>query len=73
MLFTVKEVAERLKTSKNMVYVLINLGLLKSIRIGGKKIRDKSLEEFLDQYDGMDVDAVIEEKRKEDAERGGLK
>lgn len=59
MLYTVAEVAKRLKINKNYVYKLINLGLLKSLKLGCRKIRDTSLEEFLEKYDGMDVDEVI--------------
>lgn len=68
MLYTVEEVAERLKTSKVMVYDLINLGLLKHLKLGKKKVRDKTLEEFLDKYDGMDVNEIIEKRRQEIAE-----
>lgn len=71
MLYTVEEVAERLKTSKIMVYDLINLGLLKYMKLGKKKVRDKSLEEFLDRYDGMDVNEIIE-KRKQAIAEGGI-
>ena len=65
MLYTVKEVAKRLKCNTTSVYTLINLGLLRAIKLGSKKVRDKSLEEFLDKYDGMDMDAVIQERRAE--------
>lgn len=70
MLYTVEEVAERLKTSKVMVYDLINLGLLKYLKLGKKKVRDKTLEEFLDKYDGMDVNEIIEKRRQAIAEGG---
>ncbi len=63
MLYTVKEVAKRLRCNTTSVYTLINLGLLRSLKLGSKKVRDKSLEEFLDKYDGMDVDEVIQERR----------
>lgn len=64
MLYTVKEVAARLKTNVNFVYMLINLGLLKSLKLGSRKVRDKSLEEFLDKYDGTDIDEIIAEAKK---------
>ena len=63
MLYTVKEVAKRLRCNTTSVYTLINLGLLRSLKLGSKTVRDKSLEEFLDKYDGMDVDEVIQERR----------
>ena len=63
MLYTVKEVAKRLRCNTTAVYTLSNLGLLRSLKLGSKKVRDKSLEEFLDKYDGMDVDEVIQERR----------
>ncbi len=64
MLYTVKEVAARLKTNVNFVYMLINLGLLKSLKLGSRKVRDKSLEEFLDKYDGTDIDEIIAKAKK---------
>lgn len=68
MLYTVKEVAKRLKCNATSVYTLINLGLLRSLKLGSKKVRDKSLEEFLDKYDGMDIDEVIQKRKAEMAE-----
>lgn len=71
MLYTVKEVAARLKTNVNFVYTLINLGLLKSLKLGSRKVRDKSLEEFLDKYDGTDIDEIIAEAKKGIQDREG--
>ena len=55
MLFTVAEVATILKTNKTYVYTLINSGLLPALKLGSLKIRKASLEEFLKNYDGMDL------------------
>lgn len=65
MLYTVKETSKILKCSVNLVYTLINTGLLKSLKLGSLKVRDKALEEFLDKYDGQDIDEIIEQKRLE--------
>lgn len=65
MLYTVKETSKILKCSVNVVYALINTGLLKSLKLGSQKIRDKTLEEFLDKYDGENIDEIIEQKRLE--------
>ncbi len=65
MLYTVKETSKLLKCNVNVVYTLINTGLLKSLKLGSRKIRDRTLEEFLDKYDGQDIDEIIEQKRLE--------
>lgn len=65
MLYTVKETSKILKCNINLVYTLINTGLLKSLKLGSLKIRDKTIEEFLDKYDGENVDEIIEKKRLE--------
>lgn len=62
MLLTVNEVAERLKTNKNYVYALINSGLLVSIKLGCKKVREETLAEFLKKYDGEDIDKILKAK-----------
>ena len=55
MLYTVKEVAEILKTNENYVYELHKAGLLKFLKIGRLKCRKSTLEEFLEKYDGKDL------------------
>lgn len=67
MLLTVKETAEALKVNKNYVYRLINAGLLKSLKLGSIKIRKENIEDFLKEYEGTNVNGVLEllEKREE--------
>lgn len=55
MLYTVQEVAQILKTNVDYVYKLNKAGLLKFMKLGRLKCRKKSLEEFLEKYDGCDV------------------
>lgn len=55
MLFTVKEVAEIMKTNKSFVYKLISQGKLPVIKLGAYKIRRETLEEFFETYEGYDV------------------
>ncbi len=66
-LYSVKEVAESLKISKNIVYNLINSGLLPAYKLGSYKIRESSIDTFLDTYNGMDLsdtDNVVSIKDK---------
>ncbi len=53
-LYTVKEVAEILKTNKKFVYRLINANVIPAIKIGSTKIRHDSLVKFLDNAEGLD-------------------
>ena len=54
-LYTVKEVAKIMKVNVHRVYDLIRAGLLPALKLGSIKIRKKSLNEFLEKYDGMDL------------------
>lgn len=63
MLYTVAEVATILKTNKTYVYSLINAGLLPALKLGSLKIRKASLEEFLKNYDGMDLTDLTDIKQ----------
>lgn len=54
-LYTVKEVAELLKTNVDYVHKLRKAGLLPFIKIGQYKVRKKSLELFLQTYEGKDL------------------
>ena len=55
MLYTVAEVAEILRVNPSYVYKLHQTGLLKFMKLGRLKCRKQTLEEFLEQYDGMDL------------------
>lgn len=54
-LLTVKEVAERLKTSIQYVYTLQKSGQLKFMKIGRLKVRESTLNAFLEKWDGYDL------------------
>ena len=60
MLLTVREVSQRLKVNVNYVYKLINSGLLPHLKLGSIKVREESLNAFLSQYDGQDVDKILD-------------
>lgn len=59
LLYTISETAKLLKINKNFVYILINQGHLKSIKLGCRKVTRKSLLEFLDKYDGLNFDEIL--------------
>lgn len=54
-LYTVKEVAELIKTNPNYVYELIKKGFLPALELGSLKVRKVSLLEFLEKYEGKDL------------------
>ena len=54
-LYTVKEVASKLKVNVHKVYDLIHAGLLPALKLGNIKVRKESLDEFLLKYDGKDL------------------
>lgn len=55
MLYTVKEVAEILKTNVNYVHELRKNNLLPFMKLGSYKVRKEALEEFLAKYEGYDL------------------
>ena len=73
MLYTVREVAEILKTNMNYVYSLKRAGKLKFMKIGSLKCRKSTLEAFLEKYDGMDLTDPenIRDLREEQEEQTG--
>lgn len=54
-LLSVAEVAERLKTNKNFIYVLIKKGFLRPLKIGSMKIRNTEINRFLQEFEGKDL------------------
>lgn len=56
MLYTIAEVARRLKVNRNTVYRLIKEGRLKAVRLGSLKVRSKALEEFLDNLEELGIE-----------------
>lgn len=65
LLYTITEVSKILKVNRNFVYRLINAGLIRSIKLGCRKVTRKSLLEFLDKYDGLDFDQIFAAKAAE--------
>lgn len=61
MLFNVSEVAAILGTNVNMVLALKNAGLLKFMKLGRYKIRKETLQQFLIDYEGEDINAIVKD------------
>ncbi len=55
MIYTVSEVSQILRVNKNSVYNLINIGIIKTIKLGRIKITLNALQDFLNNYDGYDL------------------
>ncbi len=54
-LYTVKEVAQILHTNVSYVYDLIKSGHLPALKLGSYKVRNRTLETFLNEYEGKDL------------------
>ena len=65
-LLNVSEVAKMIGTNPNYVYRLISCGLLPCLKLGSKKVRIQALEAFLAEYEGKDVDAILEGSESND-------
>ena len=68
LVFTTDEVAEKLKTHRNMVDRLRRNGLINGIKLGkGFIFSEQELNRFLTSYAGMDLsnDSAMQEARRE--------
>ncbi len=54
-LLSVEETAAVLNTTVDRVYALNKAGKLKFMRLGRLKCRQKTLEDFMETYDGYDL------------------
>lgn len=57
-LYTVKETSELLHCNTAYVYDLVKRGLLPAIKLKSIRIRQTSLNEFLDKYSGYDLSDI---------------
>ena len=55
-LFTVKETAELLKVNVDTVHKLRKMGLLPFMKLGSYKIRKQALLNFLEKYEGKEIE-----------------
>lgn len=55
LLYTVPELAKRLKTSRASITKLIHAGVLHGLKLGSMKIPAKEVDRFLSEYTGKDV------------------
>ena len=54
-IYTIKEVSQLLKVNVNKVHSFRKSGLLKCLNLGSYRVRESTLQEFLEKYDGMDI------------------
>lgn len=53
-LLTIKEVSQVLRTNPSTVYKIIKAGHIPALKLGSLKVREVSLDVFLEKFDGMD-------------------
>ena len=64
-LYTVKEVAELLKTNVDYVHKLRKSGILPFLKLGQYKVRKEALQDFLKKYEGKDLTNPFDVKELE--------
>lgn len=60
----VTEAASILGTTKNMIYEMVGIGLLKGTKFGSLKIAYTELVKFKSDYNGKNVDEIIRQMKK---------
>ena len=56
--YTVAQVAKILHVNRKYVYRLINNGILPTLKFKSYRIRKKSLEDFLKEYENIDLSNI---------------
>lgn len=65
-LLNIAEAAARLRTSPSIISRFIKSGMLRGLHFGRRTgIRKTTLNAFLEQYDGKDVLAILEDREKD--------
>lgn len=64
LVYTFKEFAEELHTTKENIYLLETLGEIRSITIGSKKISVYEAERFLKENAGRDFSQILKDEKK---------
>ncbi|MGX9757149.1 helix-turn-helix domain-containing protein [Clostridioides difficile] len=64
-LLTVAQTAERLATSKNFIYKLIEKNLIKSMDMGSAKISSYEIDDFIARNQGKDIGALLKEMERD--------
>lgn len=64
LVYTLPELAKEFRTSKDKIYLLEELGEIRSMKLGSKKVSIYEAERFLKENAGRDFDQVIEDALK---------
>ncbi|HFL2414191.1 TPA: helix-turn-helix domain-containing protein [Clostridioides difficile] len=64
-LLSVAQTAERLATSKNFIYKLIEKNLIKSMDMGSAKISSYEIDDFIARNQGKDIGALLKEMERD--------
>ena len=61
--YSVKEISQLLHTNAALIYRFIELGLLPAIKLGSLRVRKQALDQFLVDYEGLDLSNPEEIRR----------
>ena len=65
-LFSVPEIAKKMRTTNGFIYQLLDAGLLPSIRVGRyRRVRKFRFNEFLAKYEGQDLIKCVAAQKKD--------
>ncbi len=64
LIFTTQEVANILKVKFDHALDLIKYGYIRAIRYHGNKVTKAALTDFIETYDGVDLEKEISEKKR---------
>ena len=64
-MLTVNQAAAYLNCNKFIVKDLMNLGMIRYMKLGTTKIPVKELDRFIDESIGKDIDSLLKEKKGE--------
>lgn len=61
--YSVKEISQLLHTNAALIYRFIELGLLPAIKLGSLRVRKQAIDQFLVDYEGLDLSNPEEIRR----------
>ena len=65
LLYTVPELAKKLKTTEDYIHKLRKTGLLRFMKLGHWKVRAEAVNDFLSKYENWDLTDPYEPKKIE--------
>lgn len=62
--YTIPQVAKGFHTDAQNIYILCELGYIKTLKLGSKKITPKEIDRFVEEHGNEDLNKIIKEAKE---------